>query len=159
STPRIRTSSSPSHGSATASSTPRRRRESPGPCALVKLIYAERSHAGARANNEDFVQYWQSESEQDKDARGAIALLGDGLGGHRDGEIASQLAVTTALDFFRAADVALSTNQLLWRLFNQANLAVYDASMHGGSASRMATTLTVAVFRHNEVAVGHVGDS
>jgi serine/threonine-protein kinase len=126
----------------------------------VKLTYAERTHAGARPHNEDFIQFWQSESEQEKDVRGAIALLADGVGGHGDGEVASHLAVTTALDYFRKADPALSTNQLLWRLFNGANLAVYDGGMHdGGTPTRMATTLTVSVFRHNEVAVGHVGDS
>ena len=103
----------------------------------MKLTYAERSYAGARANNEDFVLFWQSESEQEKDARGAIALLADGVGGHGDGEVASRLAVTTALDLFRNADVALSTNQLLWRMFNEANLAVYDAGMHGAGGPTM----------------------
>ena len=126
----------------------------------MKLIYAERSHAGARSHNEDFVHFWQPDAEQEKDTRGSIALLADGVGGHGDGEVASHLAVATALDFFRQADPALSTNQLLWRLFNEANLAVYDNGMKGGgSVTRMATTLTVSLFRHNEVAVGHVGDS
>jgi len=125
----------------------------------VKLIYAERSHTGLRSHNEDFVLFWQPDAEHERDTRGAIALLADGVGGQGDGEVASQLAVTTALEFFRNADVAFSTNQLLWRLFNEANLAVYDAGMHGETPSRMASTLTVSLFRYNEVAVGHVGDS
>jgi len=125
----------------------------------VKLTFAEHSHTGPRPQNEDFVLFWQSEAEHEKEARGAIALLADGVGGHGNGDVASRLAVTTALDLFRSADAALTTNQLLWRLFNEANLAVYDAGMHNATATRMATTLTVSLFRHNEVAVGHVGDS
>ena len=103
--------------------------------------------------------FWQPEAEQERAARGAIALLADGVGGQGDGDVASRLAVTTALDVFRNADPQMTSNQLLWRLFNEANLAVYDGRMHAAAATRMATTLTIAVFRHNEVAIGHVGDS
>jgi len=105
------------------------------------------------------VLFWESEDEQEKELRGGIALLADGVGGHGDGEIASRLAVTTALNIFRSAEAATTTNQMLRRLFNEANLAVYDAGMHGAKPTRMATTLTVALFRRNEVAIGHVGDS
>jgi serine/threonine-protein kinase len=125
----------------------------------VKLTYAELSYTGLRPHNEDFVLFWESEDEREKEARGAIALLADGLGGHGDGEIASRLAVTTALSIFRNAEPATTANQLLWRLFNETNVAVYDAAMEHDTGSRMATTLTVSLFRHNELAIGHVGDS
>ena len=36
-------------------------------------------------------------------------------GGHGDGEIASRLAVDTALQVFQEADPATTDNQLLWR--------------------------------------------
>jgi serine/threonine protein phosphatase PrpC len=126
----------------------------------VKLTYAELSYTGLRPHNEDFLLFWESDDEVEKEVRGAIALLADGLGGHGDGEVASRLAVTTALNVFRNAEAATTTNQLLRRLFNEANLAVYDAGMEGDdTAIRMATTLTVTLFRRNEVAIGHVGDS
>jgi len=112
-----------------------------------------------RAHNEDFLGFWESEDEQEKRERGAIALLADGLGGHGGGEIASQLAVNTALNTFHETDATTTDNQLLWRIFNAANLAVYDRSMHHGGSHRMATTLTISLFRRNEVAIGHVGDS
>jgi len=124
----------------------------------VKLTYAELSTVGARSNNEDFLLFWEPEDEQERRARGAIALLADGVGGHGRGELASQLAVKTALQTFHEASPGATDNQLLWRLFNAANMAVYDAGMQQGS-DRMATTLTVSLFRRNEVAVGHVGDS
>jgi len=126
----------------------------------MKLTYAELSYTGLRPQNEDFVLFWEPEPEKEKEVRGSIALLADGLGGHGNGEVASHLAVTTALEAFRKAEASTTGNQLLWRLFNEANLAVYDAGMHGDNPTpRMATTLTVSLFRQNEVAVGHVGDS
>ena len=125
----------------------------------MKLTYAEVSNTGIRSHNEDFVLYWEPEGEREKEARGSIALLADGLGGHDAGEVASRLAVMTALEVFRNAEPGTTSNQLLSRLFNDANLAVYDAGMEGTTATRMATTLTVSLFRHNEVAIGHVGDS
>jgi serine/threonine protein phosphatase PrpC len=126
----------------------------------VRLTHAELSWIGpVRPNNEDYLSFWESDDEQEKRVRGAIAILADGLGGHGRGEVASQLAVTTALKTFHEADATTTDNQLLWRIFNAANLAVYDANVHHGGSDRMATTLTISLFRRNEVAIGHVGDS
>ncbi len=126
----------------------------------VKITYAELSSTGpVRPHNEDFVLYWQPDNEQDRQTRGAVSLLADGVGGQGYGEVASRLAVETALRVFRDADPSTTDNQMLWRMFNTANLAVYDAGMAQGGGDRMATTLTVSLFRRNEVAIGHVGDS
>src|SRR5436853_3467270 len=102
----------------------------------VKLTYAELSDTGIRSHNEDFVLFWEPEGEREKEARGSIALLADGLGGHDAGEVASRLAVMTALNVFRNAEPGTTANQLLSRLFNDANLAVYDAGMNGNTATR-----------------------
>jgi len=126
----------------------------------VKITYAESSVTGpVRPHNEDFVLYWEPDTEQDRQSRGAVSLLADGVGGQGFGEVASKLAVETALRVFQEADPATTDNQLLWRMFNAANLAVYDAGMVHGGQDRMASTLTVSLFRRNEVAIGHVGDS
>ena len=126
----------------------------------MKITYAEVSSTGpVRPHNEDFVLYWEPESEQGRQSRGAVSLLADGVGGQGFGEVASKLAVETALNVFKDADPATTDNQMLWRMFNAANLAVYDAGMAHGGGDRMATTLTVSLFRRNEVAIGHVGDS
>ena len=44
------------------------------------------------------------------------------------------------------------------RCSTPANLAVYDAGMNNRVEGRMLTTLTVSMFRNNEVMIGHVGD-
>ena len=126
----------------------------------MKLTYAEFSSVGpVRPHNEDYVRFWQAEDEREMRARGAVALLADGVGGHGAGEVASQLAVDTALRTLHDANPTATDNQLLWRMFNAANVAVYDAGMKEGRSDRMATTLTISLFRRNEIAVGHVGDS
>jgi serine/threonine-protein kinase len=112
-----------------------------------------------RPHNEDCLGFWDSADENEQATRGAIAIVADGLGGHGNGEVASQLAVETAIRIFCEAAPATTDNQLLSRIFKAANLAVYDAGMHGGGTTRMATTLTVSLFRRKEIAVGHVGDS
>jgi serine/threonine protein phosphatase PrpC len=126
----------------------------------VRITYAQLSSTGpVRPHNEDFVLYWEPDTDQDRQARGVVSLLADGVGGQGYGEVASKLAVDTALAVFQEADPATTDNQMLWRMFNAANLAVYDAGMVHGGKDRMATTLTVSLFRRNEVAIGHVGDS
>ena len=126
----------------------------------MKLTYAQVSLTGpVRPHNEDCLGFWDSADENEQATRGAIAIVADGLGGHGNGEVASQLAVETAIRIFCEAAPATTDNQLLSRIFKAANLAVYDAGMHGGGTTRMATTLTVSLFRRKEIAVGHVGDS
>jgi serine/threonine-protein kinase len=126
----------------------------------LKLTYAEISSVGpVRPHNEDYLRFWEAEDEREIRARGAVALVADGVGGHGAGEVASELAVERALGTFHEANPTATDNQLLWRMFNAANLAVYDEGMKRGGPERMATTLTISLFRRNEVAVGHVGDS
>ncbi len=126
----------------------------------MELTYAELSSPGpARENNEDFVGFWQPDTLEEKRSRGSAVALADGVGGLHRGEVASRLAVETALKTFREAVGELTPQQLLTQMFNAANLAVYDKGMEDHGRSRMATTLAVAVFRNNEIIVGNVGDS
>ncbi len=126
----------------------------------MELTYAELSSPGpARENNEDFVGFWQAETLEEKRSRGAVAVLADGVGGLHRGEVASRLAVETALKTFRETPGEQTAQQLLTQMFNAANLAVYDKSMENHGKSRMATTLAVVVLRNNEIVVGNVGDS
>ena len=128
----------------------------------MKITYAQHSSMGpARDNNEDYLAFFQSgeahEAEADRPAY-SVAMLADGVGGHGGGEIASRMAVETALGKFREAKPEMAANQIIWQMFNSANQAVYDAGMQSGERNRMATTLTISVFCNDEVTIGHVGD-
>ncbi len=126
----------------------------------MELTYAELSSPGpARENNEDFVGSWQPQTLEEKRSRGAVAILADGVGGMERGEVASRLAVETALKTFQEAPGEQTPQQLITQMFNAANLAVYDKGMENHGKARMATTLAVAVLRNNEITVGNVGDS
>src|SRR5512142_280477 len=126
----------------------------------MELTYAELSSPGpARENNEDFVGSWQPQTLEEKRSRGAVAILADGVGGMERGEVASRLAVETALKTFQEAKGEQTPQQLITQMFNAANLAVYDKGMEDHGKARMATTLAVVVLRNDEIVVGNVGDS
>lgn len=124
------------------------------------MTYAELSSPGpARENNEDAVGFWQPHTVKEKRSHGAVAVLADGVGGLHRGEVASQLAVETALGSFREAPEGQTPQQLLTRMFNEANRAVYDKGMENHGKTRMATTLAAVIFRNDGIWVGNVGDS
>jgi serine/threonine protein phosphatase PrpC len=125
----------------------------------MDLTYAELSSAGpVRSNNEDRLAFWQSGDVEEQRGRGAVAIIADGVGGHGQGEVASQLAVETALGTFQQLKAGTPAKQALWQMFMAANQAVYDRSMEQRDEGRMATTLSISLLRNNEVTVGHVGD-
>jgi serine/threonine-protein kinase len=111
-----------------------------------------------RPKNEDTVAYWQPETPEARLGVGCLALLADGVGGHGNGDVASRLAVDTALAFIQKTTANDSPRKALTQMFDAANVAVYDAGMKEGRGIRMGTTLTAALFRHAQVTIGHVGD-
>ena len=127
----------------------------------MELTYSELSSPGpVRDHNEDYVGFWQPQSLEEKRSRGTVVVLADGVGGLDRGEVASRMAVETALATFREAPEEDRTpQQLITQMFNAANLAVYDKGMENHGKSRMATTLCIAVLRNDEIVVGNVGDS
>jgi serine/threonine-protein kinase len=130
------------------------------PLDVMELIYGELSSAGTvRPRNEDYVGFWQPESLEEKRARGSIAVLADGVGGQGRGDMASRLVVEESLKAFREAKGDFSPQQLLTQVVNAANIALFDKSAEDRTSKPMATTLAVAIFRHDHVAVGNVGDS
>ncbi len=111
-----------------------------------------------RRTNEDTLSIWVPEDPLAKRHRGSLVILADGVGGQGHGDVASRLAVTAAIEAFRTAPAQVGPADALRRVFQAANLAVYDARMSNQSRAGMATTLTALVLRHREVTVGHVGD-
>ena len=53
-----------------------------------------------------------------------MAVIADGVGGQDRGEVASQMAVETALQLFREAKENVPPRIVLWDVVNAANLAV-----------------------------------
>ena len=125
----------------------------------MQIVYSSLSTAGpVRPHNEDCVDFWQPKEDSDWRGRGAIAVLADGVGGQARGEVASRAACEACIQSFLEAKPLATPNQVLFQMFMAANISVYEQNMKNNGDGRMATTLTICLFRHNEVNIGHVGD-
>lgn len=126
----------------------------------MKISFASSSSAGpVRQTNEDSLGFWQPEEEEERQARGSISVVADGVGGHGNGHVASRLAVEIALKKFREAPLSRTPKQLIREIFEEANLGLYDSGANESRKMRMATTLSVCIFRDKMLSIGHVGDT
>jgi serine/threonine protein phosphatase PrpC len=82
-----------------------------------------------------------------------LFAVADGMGGHRGGEVASQLALETLEDLFRKGDRDLPEQ------VREANRVVFERSVLDRRVSGMGTTLTAALVDDDRVRIAHVGDS
>lgn len=90
-------------------------------------------------------------------SRGLLALVADGMGGHKTGEVASRKAVEIIREELEQA--SSHPPGALARAVQAANLEIYDYAREHDEHSGMGTTLT-AVFIDDQVGlVGHIGDS
>jgi serine/threonine protein phosphatase PrpC len=125
----------------------------------MRLEVAALSHIGLiRQRNEDALGYREPPDAAVREAKGSVFLVADGMGGHRGGEIASQLAVETIISDYYASPQTDPTRALA-EAFKSANRVIIskargDLSLHG-----MGTTCTALVVRGSEAVVAHVGDS
>src|ERR1700678_1210891 len=106
----------------------------------MDLTHAQVSITGpVRPNNEDCIGFWRPETPELVRTVGIAAIIADGVGGIGRGEVASQLAVQTALSVCKATVAETEAAHLLRQIFNEANKLVYDASMRDPEKGRMAT--------------------
>ena len=111
---------------------------------------ARLTRSGSRPLNEDSV---------DSLVVGAslCAVVADGLGGHRGGEVASRIAVDTALASFRANPKA-SVEQMT-AVISAGHEAVLEGQSGDSALAHMRSTIVALVVDGSHAAWGHVGDS
>jgi protein phosphatase len=113
------------------------------------LIIHSCSHIGrVRDKNEDTVY---------ADISLGLAAIADGIGGQKDGEIASSTAISLLAEEV-AKNGAFSLDVLKGGFF-RANHTIYTMNRENGSEKAMGTTMTAALFNENEVLLVHVGDT
>lgn len=130
----------------------------------MKLRYAGMTHVGMkRAHNEDNLALVPEES---------LYIVADGMGGHASGEVASQMAVETMMNFFRMTtrdeDVTwpfkeepglrYDENRLVTAI-KFSNQRIYEAATRESRFKGMGTTIVAAFFTRGGAYLGHVGDS
>lgn len=92
-------------------------------------------------------------------AEETLFVVADGMGGHNAGEVASALAVTTLK---AGARLGIDDPEVFRELVQQANSAIYTASLDDSTQSGMGTTVTALSIVEGEeprVLLANVGDS
>ncbi len=115
-----------------------------------------------RDHNEDCVGINESQG---------IAVLADGMGGHNAGEVASAMAVDLVMRVLKddlkkveLGEIDDETGYSKEAIFARnsaviANNAIIEAAESSPECAGMGTTVVVAVFYGDRIAVAHVGDS
>jgi len=110
-----------------------------------------------RARNEDTTAV---------DSDYGIAVVADGMGGHRSGEVASQMAVDFSLKRLRSKIIRLRDGilnqtpiQFANQIVGETNQKIHLAASQQTGCGGMGTTLALAIFHGQKVALAHVGDS
>lgn len=109
----------------------------------------------------------QNEDSLALDPDTGYAVLADGMGGYRAGEVASRIAVATVeagvRKLVRQDGYAHLAGPAIERLLSDqaahANAAVYRSAQDDEACAGMGTTLVAALWHATGMAVAHVGDS
>jgi len=104
-----------------------------------------------RIDNEDSLGIYKIEN-------GILAIVCDGLGGNKAGDIASHLSVNTVYEFFKSSDQKDYLERIKSAIIEANNIILQKASTHNDFKG-MATTIDVLFLLENTAYCGHVGDS
>lgn len=91
-----------------------------------------------------------------------LAVIADGMGGHRSGEIASQLAVAMLHRKWvkeKAHTSPEQSEQWLVNTIAEINNKIYSRSQEDKGLEDMGTTVVTAIVTRDYVTVAHIGDS
>lgn len=117
----------------------------------MKLIYGSRTDTGrVRVVNEDAFAVAQA-------GEPPYALVCDGMGGHRAGDVASSMVVRTVRE--RLAAHPSLTPKALREIAQTANEAVFEHAIRHENCKGMGTTMVFAAFKTESIYLLNVGDS
>ncbi len=90
-----------------------------------------------------------------------IAIIADGIGGRKGGEVASRIFVDGVKQYFIEIDKIRQDEikNFLLASFDKVNLAIMAEGQKKEHLTGMGTTALCVVFAGNQVFVGHIGDS
>lgn len=131
------------------------------------MIPAERSHLHVTArshpgmsgkNNEDRYAVSAYLVSEEDPIPSLLAIVSDGIGGHRAGEVAAEVAVETISQFVASSDVSQPQETLRQAIVN-AGQAIYAQSENEDSQRGMGATCACAWIIDDRLYTATVGDS
>lgn len=128
---------------------------------MLDVEFSQHSDAGrVRPRNEDYLGFVLPSSPTQVRSHGWLFVLADGVGGQRQGEIASRAAVEEVVGGFRRAPAMESHSVLLNRLVQSANARICETeALAGPAGAGMSSTVVACALRFDRATIAHVGDS
>lgn len=133
------------------------------PFSAMRVRFAGETDVGRkRDHNEDY--FYLPDDE-------ILGIVADGMGGHASGEVASEMAVKTVIDYFRKTQ---DDAQVTWPFqighgrhnemrmstaIQLANQLVYEDGQAVEARKGMGTTIVAILFAEDYAMLAHVGDS
>lgn len=125
----------------------------------LEVRFGGHSVAGLKPVNQDaFAAHLPNGSE--RDLKGAVAVICDGVSSAEDSEIASQMAVTGFITDYFATPPTWSVRKAAGKVLNGLNQWVFrQNAARRGARDSLLTTFSAAVVKSNTLHVFHAGDS
>ena len=109
-----------------------------------------------RDNNEDSVIIVENKQQE------YLLIVADGMGGHRNGEVASSIAVKHVSEQFMKTDTIGSKEEAIAFLKNavsEANTLIYEYTTLNPESVGMGTTIVLSIMTKDYLLFGNIGDS
>ncbi|NLM63131.1 MAG: Stp1/IreP family PP2C-type Ser/Thr phosphatase [Mollicutes bacterium] len=109
-----------------------------------------------RDHNEDSVDIVKNKNEE------YLLLVADGMGGHRAGEVASNIAITHLGKSFQQLDTVGDKEKAInWlkETVSEVNLLIYRYSEQNPTSQGLGTTLVLCLLTKDYLLFGNIGDS
>jgi len=91
-----------------------------------------------------------------------LLIVADGMGGHKDGEVASQLALNLITNRFKnISSVGNKEDAINWiqNTVSEANVAIFKYVTEHPESQGMGTTIVLAILTPAFLLIGNIGDS
>lgn len=120
----------------------------------MKFTIHQISRPGTRKYNQDRIAYSYSKNS-------LMTVIADGMGGHRYGEVAAQIAIKTLTDAFQRMAVPIISDP--FKFLSDHLIQIHDAidsyAAQQDWLEHPRTTIVAAIAQQNELFCAHVGDS